>query len=271
MALAFDSARWEALAAARTRGEVGDGIASVLALLGRPMSFRSQVVSPIRRRSRASGSRHCCRSSPRPESRPPSSMRPRAAWRARCEVLADRLERQQGRRPAEDELLITSGGIEALELIGKAFLDPADVVVVEAPTYLGSIQSFRSFEAELVPVTSTSTVWTSRNWSSGSLTASGQSSSTRFRIIRTRAVSASQPIAARGSSSSPASTASWSSKTSPTASWALKTSRCRACGASAQTSSSRWERRRRRCFPASVSAGRPGRQRSSTGSSRRSR
>jgi 2-aminoadipate transaminase len=69
------------------------------------------------------------------------------------DALADRLEHRQGRRPEEDELLITSGGIEALELIGKAFLDPADVVVVEAPTYLGSIQSFRSFEAELVPVT----------------------------------------------------------------------------------------------------------------------
>ncbi len=48
--------------------------------------------------------------------------------------------------------MITSGGIEALELVGKSFLDPGDVVVVEAPTYLGSIQSFRSFEATLVPV-----------------------------------------------------------------------------------------------------------------------
>src|SRR5581483_8585322 len=68
------------------------------------------------------------------------------------DALADRLERRQGRRPAEDELLVTSGGIEALELIGKSFLDPGDVVVVEAPTYLGALQSFRSFEAELAPV-----------------------------------------------------------------------------------------------------------------------
>jgi hypothetical protein len=40
MAVTFDSARWEALAAERTRGDVGDGIASVLALLG-----RSDVIS----------------------------------------------------------------------------------------------------------------------------------------------------------------------------------------------------------------------------------
>jgi 2-aminoadipate transaminase len=66
------------------------------------------------------------------------------------DALAGRLERLQGRRPAERELLITSGGIEALELIGKSFLDPRDAVVVEAPTYLGAIQSFRSFEADLV-------------------------------------------------------------------------------------------------------------------------
>ena len=48
--------------------------------------------------------------------------------------------------------MITSGAIEALELIGKSFLDPGDTVVVEGPTYLGAIQAFRSFEATLVAV-----------------------------------------------------------------------------------------------------------------------
>src|SRR4029077_7980287 len=64
-------------------------------------------------------------------------------------AFANRLERTQGRRPADGELVITSGAIEALELVGKAFLDPGDLVVVEGPTYLGAIQSFRSFEADL--------------------------------------------------------------------------------------------------------------------------
>jgi 2-aminoadipate transaminase len=68
------------------------------------------------------------------------------------DALTDRLERLQGRRPTADELLITSGGIEALELVGKSYLDPGDVVVVEGPTYLGAIQAFRSFEAKLVAV-----------------------------------------------------------------------------------------------------------------------
>jgi 2-aminoadipate transaminase len=68
------------------------------------------------------------------------------------DALAGRLETLQGRRPADDELLITSGAIEALELVAKSFLDPGDLVVVEAPTYLGSIQAFRGFEATLVAV-----------------------------------------------------------------------------------------------------------------------
>src|SRR5204863_6495136 len=41
---------------------------------------------------------------------------------------------------------------EALELVGKSFLDRGDTVVVEGPTYLGAIQAFRSFEAQLVAV-----------------------------------------------------------------------------------------------------------------------
>jgi len=153
VALAFDSARWEALAAVRTRGDVGDGIASVLALLGRPdvisfaggfpdpETFPRERVAALLQEFAAAGESTAFQYAPT------------RGLVGALDVLADRLERQQGCRPAEDEVLITSGGIEALELIGKAFVDPADVVVVEAPTYLGSIQSFRSFEAELVPVT----------------------------------------------------------------------------------------------------------------------
>jgi 2-aminoadipate transaminase len=153
MAVASDSARWEALAAARTRGDVGDGIASVLALLGRPdvISFAGGFPDPEtfpRERIAALLQEFAAT-----DELSAFQYAPTRGLAGPREALADRLERLQGRRPAEDELLITSGAIEALELIGKSFLDPGDVVVVEAPTYLGSIQSFRSFEAALVPVT----------------------------------------------------------------------------------------------------------------------
>jgi 2-aminoadipate transaminase len=63
-----------------------------------------------------------------------------------------RLELGQGLRPGDDELLVTSGGIEALELVAKSFLDAGDVVVVEGPTYLGAIMAFRGFQADVVAV-----------------------------------------------------------------------------------------------------------------------
>jgi 2-aminoadipate transaminase len=45
--------------------------------------------------------------------------------------------------------MLTSGAIEALELLGKALVDTGDRVLVEAPTYLGAIQAFQSFEARV--------------------------------------------------------------------------------------------------------------------------
>jgi 2-aminoadipate transaminase len=68
------------------------------------------------------------------------------------DAIASRLEALQGARPRGDELLITSGGIEALELVAKSFLDRGDVAVVEGPTYVGAIMAIRSFEAQPVAV-----------------------------------------------------------------------------------------------------------------------
>jgi 2-aminoadipate transaminase len=143
---------WDALAAARTRAEVGEGIASVLALLGMPdvisfaggfpdpETFPRERVATLFEEFVATGEASAFQYGPT------------RGLAGTLEVFADRLERLQGRRPADDELLITSGAIEALELVGKSFVDPADVVVVEAPTYLGAIQAFRSFEATMVAV-----------------------------------------------------------------------------------------------------------------------
>ena len=70
------------------------------------------------------------------------------------EYVAGRLAAQQGRAPGADELMITSGGIDCMELLAKSYVDPGDVVVVEAPTYLGAIMAFRGYEADVrgVPI-----------------------------------------------------------------------------------------------------------------------
>ena len=152
MSLAPETQGWDALLATRTRGEVGEGIASVLAMLAMPdlisfaggfpdpATFPRERVSALFQEFTAIGEASAFQYAPTRGLAGP------------LDALAGRLERLQGRRPLDDELLITSGAIEALELIGKAFLDPGDLVVVEGPTYLGAIQAFRSFEATLVAV-----------------------------------------------------------------------------------------------------------------------
>lgn len=51
-----------------------------------------------------------------------------------------------------DGLIITGGSQQALDLVGRALLDPGDVVLTENPTYLAAIQCFQSCQAKFVPV-----------------------------------------------------------------------------------------------------------------------
>jgi 2-aminoadipate transaminase len=152
MAVARETPRWDRLFAARTRGDVGEGIAAVLAFLGRPdlISFAGGFPDPLTfPRERASALLQEFAAAGESAA---FQYAPTRGLAGPLDAVAGRLHALQGRRPAEDELVITSGAIEALELVGKSFLDRGDVVVVEAPTYLGAIQAFRSFEAELVAI-----------------------------------------------------------------------------------------------------------------------
>jgi 2-aminoadipate transaminase len=47
-----------------------------------------------------------------------------------------------------DNVLITSGSQQALDLIGRVFLNPGDHVLVERPTYLGALQAWSAYQAE---------------------------------------------------------------------------------------------------------------------------
>lgn len=51
-----------------------------------------------------------------------------------------------------DNILITTGSQQALDLIGKVFINPGDHVLVESPTYLGALQAWNSYQAEYVTV-----------------------------------------------------------------------------------------------------------------------
>ena len=49
-----------------------------------------------------------------------------------------------------DDVLVTTGSQQALDLIGKTLIDPGDKVIVEAPTFLATIQCFRLYGAQLI-------------------------------------------------------------------------------------------------------------------------
>jgi 2-aminoadipate transaminase len=49
-----------------------------------------------------------------------------------------------------DNVLITSGSQQALDLIGKVFINPGDHILVERPTYLGALQAWNAYQAEYV-------------------------------------------------------------------------------------------------------------------------
>lgn len=65
------------------------------------------------------------------------------------DAVADHLQTLEGVRPVAGGVMMTSGGIDAVTLIAKSMLDPADVVLVEEPSYLGAVAGFAAFEATL--------------------------------------------------------------------------------------------------------------------------
>lgn len=152
MAITEGTQRWADLFAERSRADVGGGILEILALAGNtelipfaggfpdPQTFpgaeAAAFLDLIVRDGDLSAFQYA----------------PTRGLAGALDALAARLDALQGRTPADDELMITSGGIEGLELIGKSFLDAGDTVIVEGPTYLGAIMAFRSFEADVLAV-----------------------------------------------------------------------------------------------------------------------
>lgn len=64
------------------------------------------------------------------------------------QVVCD-LVRDVGIRCKPENVMLTSGAQEALDLIGKTFIDPGDIVIAEGPTYLGALQAFSAYEPDI--------------------------------------------------------------------------------------------------------------------------
>jgi 2-aminoadipate transaminase len=59
----------------------------------------------------------------------------------------------EGMEADEDQVLVTSGGQQVIDLVCKTLLDPGDVVICEAPTYPGAVPTFCAYQADVVQVT----------------------------------------------------------------------------------------------------------------------
>jgi DNA-binding transcriptional MocR family regulator len=58
----------------------------------------------------------------------------------------------EGIRAHPDDVIVTTGSQQALDLISRIFINPGDVVLVEAPSYVGALGTFQQYEADVVHV-----------------------------------------------------------------------------------------------------------------------
>jgi 2-aminoadipate transaminase len=71
---------------------------------------------------------------------------------ARIKACVAEVMAAEGLHIDPDEVLITTGGQQVIDLVCKTLIDPGDVVVAEAPTYPGAIPTFCAYQADIVQV-----------------------------------------------------------------------------------------------------------------------
>lgn len=68
------------------------------------------------------------------------------------ERIAHRYRERFGLKAAADDILITNGSQQGLDLLGKIFLNKGDQIIIERPGYLGAIQSFSLYQPQFLTV-----------------------------------------------------------------------------------------------------------------------
>ncbi len=69
------------------------------------------------------------------------------------EVIVNDLLAPKGVKANPDNILIITGGLEAMNLMCQLYIEPGDVILVESPTFVHSVETFSMFEANCIPVT----------------------------------------------------------------------------------------------------------------------
>ena len=67
-------------------------------------------------------------------------------------ALADWMEKRYGIPTSKVEIMMVAGSQQALDLIGRVFINPGDIVVVEGPTYLAALNAFKYYDPEFLSI-----------------------------------------------------------------------------------------------------------------------
>ena len=74
-------------------------------------------------------------------------------WQPLRDTLKSYLKEKHNIGSEDDELIIVSGAQQVMDIAAKTFLNEHDVLICEAPSFVGALNTFRSYNTELVGVT----------------------------------------------------------------------------------------------------------------------
>jgi 2-aminoadipate transaminase len=145
---AHELARYEALFAARTRGMKSSAMREMMALTERPdvislagglpdtSTFAPELFAKLMSQVAAEQTARALQYGP--------TEGMAAATECIVEVMAE-----EGTLVDADEMIVTTGGQQVIDLVCKTLIDPGDVIVAEAPTYPGAVPTFSAYQAEV--------------------------------------------------------------------------------------------------------------------------
>jgi DNA-binding transcriptional MocR family regulator len=174
--------------------------------------------------------------------------------------------RAEGMSPDPADVIVTTGGQQAIDLISKTLIDPGDPVICEAPTYPGAVPVFCSYQADVIQIACDEDGMRIDELESvlAELRAAGRRPKFIYSVPTFQ-----NPAGVTSPSSAGTASSSWRERrksswlrTTPTACSDMAASRCRrSTSSTAATSSSMSARSRRSSPPGSGSAGRLRRRR----------
>lgn len=148
---AHELARYEALFAARTRGMKSSAMREMMALTERPevislagglpdtSTFEPELYAKLMSRVAAESTARALQYGP--------TEGMAAAVECIAQVMA-----AEGTAIDRDNVIVTTGGQQVIDLVCKALIDPGDVIVAEAPTYPGAVPTFSAYEADVMQI-----------------------------------------------------------------------------------------------------------------------